>query len=133
MPGGHVAISQADRIQRAGAEVLDQHIGERDEAIERRASVRLLEVEGDALLVAIDAQEIRALAIEEGRPPRACVVAADRVLDLDHAGSHVGGEHRAVRAGEHPRQIHDRETRKGRFSHNRCMPWRTVIVFAGDS
>ncbi len=68
---------------------------------------RCFEVERQALLVAVDAQEVRALAAEERRTPRARVVALARLLDLDDARAHVGEQHRAVRTGQHAREVED--------------------------
>ena len=59
--------------QRAGAEVLHDDVGARQQPVQDLPSFRVLEIEGDALLVAVDAQEIRALAVDERRvPSRAC-------------------------------------------------------------
>jgi hypothetical protein len=91
------------------------------------------EIEGDAFLVAIDAEEIRAFAVLKGRPPRARVVAALRMLDLDHARAHVGREHRAVRPREDARQIEDGHARERRIRHNLSVAFPRVIVFSGDS
>src|SRR6188508_1448118 len=38
--------------------------------LENRASLRVLEIEREALLVPVDAEEIGALTTDEGRPPR---------------------------------------------------------------
>ena len=73
-----------------------------------RAALGVLEIERDALLVAVDAQEIRALAVDERRSPGARVVAAARMLDLDDPRAHVGEQHRAVRARQHARQVQHR-------------------------
>ena len=75
-----------------------------------------LEIERQAFLVAIDAQEIRALAVDERRTPRARVVAAPGLLELDDAGAHVGEQHRAVRARQHPGEVEDGQSRERRVS-----------------
>src|SRR5262245_32583140 len=97
MPRCDLRESEALPFERARAKVLDEDVGVRDEPIEHGAPVRMLEVERDALLVAIDAQVVRALALDERRSPRSRVVAAFGMLDLDYARTHVGREHRAVR------------------------------------
>ena len=99
-PPGHLGVSQPHAIQRAGPEVLHQDVGALEQGVEHPAAVRVLQVEGDALLVAVDAQEVRALARLERRPPRAGVVPLARLLHLDDARAHVGEHHRAVGAGE---------------------------------
>ena len=127
--------------ERARAEILDQHIAFRDEPVENRAPVGLLEIQRDAFFVSIDAQEIGALAlvrgvpiartlrdgVQEGRSPGARVIALARLLDLDDASAHVGQQHRAVRAGEHARQIEHRDAVER--SHNQRM----IIVYAGSA
>jgi uncharacterized protein YggE len=112
MRGGQRVVVEPEPREHAGAEVLHHDIGARDERVEHAASLGALEVQRHALLVPVDAQEIRALAVDEGRPPRARVVAAARLLDLDHPRAHVGEQHRAVRARQHARQIQHRHTRE---------------------
>ena len=65
-----------------------------------------LQIEGDALLVAVDAEEIGAPAADE-RLPRPGVVAVARVFDLDDLGAHVAEEHGAERTGEDAGEIED--------------------------
>ena len=83
------------------------------EAIDDAPAFGLLEVERDALLVAIRAEEVGALAADERRSPRACLIAVAGPLDLDDAGAHVGQHHRAVGAGQYSRQIEDGEAAQG--------------------
>src|SRR5581483_4718320 len=78
-------VVEAELRQRAGAEVLDEHVGVRDEPREDRAPLGPLEVERDALLVAVDAHEVRALPVHERWSPGARVVALARLFDLDDA------------------------------------------------
>ena len=75
------------------------------ESIEDVATAGRLEVEGDAFLVAVDAQKVSALAAHEGRTPGAGVVSLVRVFDLDDPSPHIAEQHRAVRSGEDPREI----------------------------
>src|SRR5690606_34290129 len=87
---------QPEARRRAGREVLDQHVGARDERIEDRPGLRVLHVERQALLGAVGPDEMRRL------PAHALVVAARevaaaRALDLDHARAEVGELARAVR------------------------------------
>ena len=108
-------VIEAHPGQRSRPEVLDEHVALRDEPIENGAPVRRLEVQGDAFLVAVDAEKIRALAADERRAPAARVVAAARLLDLDDAGAHVREHHRAVRARQDPGQI----------EHGHAVEWRS--------
>ena len=48
-----------------------------------------------------------------GWPPRAGLVADPRPLDLGHRGAQVGQHHRRERAGQHPREVEDREPIQG--------------------
>jgi len=121
---------EAELGQRAGPEVLDQYVRARDEPIERGSALGLLEVERHALLVAVDAHEIRALARLKGRTPAAGVVALARLFDLDHPRAEVGEEHRAVRPGEHAGQVEDGDTLKRSHMSNKS---RSIVVFAGSA
>src|SRR5690349_7699116 len=99
MPLGYRRVSKPETVHRARAEVFDENVGARDKRVEDRAAARMLEVERDAFFVAVDAEEIGALALDEGGTPAACIVPLARLFDLDDAGAHVGQHHRAVRAG----------------------------------
>ena len=105
--------------QRAGPEVLHQDVGASDERIEHTTALGMLEVERHALFVSIDAEKVSALAAEKRRPPGPGVVPATGLFDLDDARSHVGEQHGAVRAGEHPRQVEHH--RSGERSDACCL------------
>src|SRR6185295_10225302 len=98
-------VVEAHLRERARAEILDEDVALRDQLLQNRAPFGVLEVERDAFLVAVDAEEIRALAAKKWWSPRAGVVAFARLFDLDHARAHVAEQHRAVRARQHPRQV----------------------------
>ena len=83
--------------QRAGSEVLHQHVALRNEQIENRPSFGLLEVERHAFLVPVDAEKICALAVHERRSPTARVVSFAWLLDLDDPRPHVAEQHGAIR------------------------------------
>ena len=96
----------AETLHRAGPEVLDQHVGPREQTLEERAIGGQLEIEREALLAAVQRQEIRGAILDEG--PDAARVGADLgPLDLHDARAEIGEQHRAVRTREHPRQIDD--------------------------
>ena len=65
--------------------------------------------------------------VEERRPPGARVVALARLFDLDDARAHVGEQHRAVRAGQHAREVENGDSVERR--HNDGM----IIVYAGSA
>ena len=90
-------------LHHAGPEVLDQHVGVRDEALEQLAALGPAEVERDGALVARDdlpPQAVAVLAVAVG----ARGVAA-RVLDLDHVGAVVAEQHRGDRRGVDRAQV----------------------------
>ncbi len=101
----------AELFHRAGAEILDQHVGLVEEPLEDGAVGLGLEVERDRLLAAVDRGEIGRFAVAEGTV-FARVVALARRLDLDHARAHLGHQHGAIGPGEDARQIDDENARK---------------------
>src|SRR5256885_2004381 len=76
--------------------------------IPHAAYVPAVQSERDALLVAVQVDELRRLAAVERRPPRARDLAVER-LDLDDLGPVVAEHRRRERAGEGMRQIQDDE------------------------
>ena len=127
MPRSERVVIEAELRQRSRTEVLDDHVALRDQLLEQPPSLRVLEVDGDAFLVAIDAQEVRAFAFEERRAPGARIVAFARLFDLDHARAHVGQQHRAVGTREDAREV----------EHGDAVEWRhngqMIIVYAGSA
>jgi hypothetical protein len=112
----------AEPIEDPGPEVLPDDVGDPAEVEEHVAAVRLLEVERHALLAPVDGEEVRALAAvgaEEGRPHAAHRVAPGRLLDLDHLRAQVGEQHRAVRPGEHAREVEDADAVEEPALHRR--------------
>ena len=83
--------------------------------------LRLLEIERQALLVAVDAEEIRAFFADERRSPAARIVSPAGLLDLDDARAHVGEQHRAVRARENARQVDDEQAVERRRGIHRVV------------
>ena len=111
--GAHGLVPHAKAIGDAGHEVLDEHVRAGGEVAEQPRAVRLLEVERDPALVPVDGGEDGAHArAPRARAPLAEVVAALRALDLDHVRPQVGEQHRAVRAGDHAREIEDTDPRE---------------------
>jgi hypothetical protein len=125
--GRQRCVIETDPRQRTRPEVLDEHVGLCDQPIEHRAALGVFEVEGDAFFVAIDAQEICALAFEKRRSPRTRVVAFARLFNFDDARAHVREQHRAVRSRQHARQVENGDPVEWR--HNEAM----IIVYAGSA
>ena len=99
-------VVEAELGEAARLEVLDRDVGATQQLACQLDVVRVVEVEHDRLLVAVDREVVRRDAVVLGRAPGPCLVAG-RALDLDHGGAHVGQQHRAVRPGQHPRQVGD--------------------------
>ena len=80
-------VAEAELLHRAAPEVLDQHVGVAHQAQQDLAALRLLEVERDAALVAVQHQERRRDAVDARLAIAARVVAAGQLLDLDDVGA----------------------------------------------
>src|SRR5262245_30323278 len=104
--------AQSQPLERARPEVLDENVRAADERFDQLTALGRLEIDGDALRVAVRPEVVRAPAVDEGRPP-ARLVSVVRVLDLDHLGPHVAEQHRAEGAGEDTREVEDGETGEG--------------------
>ena len=76
-----------------------------DESLENALPVGMLEIAGDASLVAVDRKVIRGHTLDRGRRPIAGLITAARDLDLHHVSAVIGEHQRAVRSGERARQI----------------------------
>ena len=103
----HVGVTETEPVHHAGAEVFDQHVRRFDQAPQHLRAARRLQVQRDALLVAVHHQERGRLVADLGRNHVAGVVAGRNFLDLDDLGAHVGEHQRAGRARHDMRQIDD--------------------------
>src|SRR5262249_41598368 len=102
-PGDRLVV-EAEPRHHAWAELLDQHVRARDQRIEPRPFDRILEVERDALLAAIEPREACALAAPF-RPMRAHLLAAPGRLDLHHLGAGFGEQKRGQRPRQQGREV----------------------------
>ena len=104
-------MPEAEPLEDAGAEVLDEDVGPVDQAQQDVAVGLVLEVESDGLLVAVGGEEVRRLPVarlaDEGWSPAAGVVAVSGGLDLDHPGAEVAEHHRGVRPGQGAGEVDD--------------------------
>ena len=99
---------EPEPLERAGPEVLDEHVGVVDEAQQRRRrSAASLRSSDDRALVAVGQLPPQALAVALVAPRHVAQAVAAGPLDLDHVGAEVGEVAGAVRAGEHGRQVED--------------------------
>ena len=104
----HRLVAESQFVETSGLEVFDEDVGLRQQGTQVGRALRVLEVEPDAPLAAIDADEIGAPRAHEWRPA-AGVVAFGRFFDLDDVGAHVAEEHGAERTGEDTREVDDPE------------------------
>ena len=100
--GCKAGVVEAELLQHAGLEVLDHDVGRSGELPRHLRARGLLQVDADALLVAVEHRKKACARAEQ--PSRA--LALDR-LDLDDLGAHVGQHHRAGRAHHHVRELDD--------------------------
>ena len=87
--------------------VREEHVGARDQPSQHVGVARVFAVELDAALVAVDREEIRALAFEKWRSPGARLIADLRSFDLDDVGAEIAEQHRAVGSRERLRHVDD--------------------------
>ena len=94
------AAPSPSRSAAPGRQVLQEHVGFRQQPVEHVPRRVLLDVEREALLGAIGPDEVRRQAFH--RPVVAARgVAAARALDLDHARTELGELARGKRPGNH--------------------------------
>src|SRR5260221_563531 len=103
-----------------GPEVLDHDVGVLDQPVQDLERLRLLEIEGDAPLVAVQVLEI-------GAVPRAAepAIALGR-FDLDDFRAPIGELAHAGGAGAHARQIDDLEAGKRELAHDASLICATL-------
>ena len=105
-----ILVAEAERLERAGPVVLDEHVGGRDQLLQDLAAALGLQVERDRALVRGLRQEAGAhlgvvqFLVGAGR---AALVRIVRIVDLDDVGAEhgelIGGE----RPGQHMRHVDD--------------------------
>jgi hypothetical protein len=98
-------VAQAQPFERAAAVVFGQDVGLLHHGQQDLASLRMLQVEGDAALVAVQDHEGRRDPVHARLAVAARIVAAGKLFDLDHVGAHVGQHHAAGGAGHDLREF----------------------------
>src|SRR5689334_10573052 len=116
MARDNLRVPPAEPIERAGPEIFDDHVRAREQRVDHASGGSVFQIERDALLVAIDAEEVRAFAVDERGAPRARVIATAGLLDLDHPRAEIAELHRAVRARQHAREIQNRDALERRHT-----------------
>src|SRR6185436_15982352 len=91
--------AEPQAIERPRPEVFYEHVGFPREPSKDIGTVRRLQVQREAALVAVHSEEIAALTAGHERCKAARVVARTRFLDLDDVGAHVAEQHGAERPG----------------------------------
>lgn len=81
-------VPEAEALDGAGGEVLDEDIGLGEQGVKDLLALRVLEVEGEALLVAIEPDEVARHSVDR-RIVAAREIAGARPFDLDHPGPEV--------------------------------------------
>ncbi len=100
-----VLPGQAHAVERAGREILDQHVAGLDQLVEHALALRVLGVDRDRALVVVEhgeVERVRALHVDQ---LAARDVADARTLDLDHVGAEPGEQLRAGRTRLHMREV----------------------------
>src|SRR5262249_21663616 len=94
-------IGDAEALGLVAAQVVERGVGRAYQRVQHALRARMLQVQRQALLVAVEGLEEMAVTVgEEVWADRAGDVAAlPRVLDLDALGAEVGQHHAAERAG----------------------------------
>ncbi len=109
----HPSGREAEAVEHAGPEVLQQDVGPLDQRGQHRDAVVALQVQRDGLLVAVGRQEVgrlpfpAALGVDERRPPAPGVVTRPGGLDLHDTGAEVAQHHAGVGAGEGAGEVDD--------------------------
>jgi hypothetical protein len=86
---------------------MDERVGGPDDFEQRGARLRILEVEAERTLVAVDVQVSWSHARRATRLADVTHGVALGRLDLDHVGTLIGEQHRAVGTQDHVGQIDD--------------------------
>ena len=102
-----VLPGQPHAVERAGREVLDQHVAVLDQPLEDFLALGMLGVDGDRALVGVEHREVERVRALHVAQLAARDVADAGPLDLDAVGAHVGQKLRAGRAGLHVGEVED--------------------------
>src|SRR4029077_9107142 len=104
--------AETELANRLGAQRMDEDIGSADKPHETLLGCRLLQIENDAALVAVEMEKAAGHSIVAIR-----TIAAERVtlraLDLDDVGAHVCENMRRERTHDHVRQVDDANAAQG--------------------
>ncbi|MNC17418.1 hypothetical protein D3C75_652970 [compost metagenome] len=120
-------VVQAQLVHTPRLEVLDEHVGGVDQLQHGVAAFRRFDIDGDALLVAVEgAEEARPRAQQAARAVTA------QGFDLDHFGAKVTEDHAAGRPHDHVRNLDDTDAVQGKSGH-RATPRSSRSGVAGSA
>ena len=102
-----VLPSQSHAVERAGREILHQHVAVLDQTLEDFLALGMLRVDRDRALVAVEHREVERVLAFYVTELTSCDVADAGPLDLDAVGAHVAEKLRASRARLHMREVED--------------------------
>src|SRR6266540_3100014 len=106
------AMAEAQTLENAGAEVLQEDVGGPEQRTKHVLAARVLEIERQAALVRVEGQVEQAVRVRPILQHEAGGVALDRLLDLDHVRSEPG-QHLAARgSGLIVRDVNDADARQ---------------------
>jgi hypothetical protein len=98
----HVLVAAAKPVHRAGRIVLGQRVGAGDQLVRQRAALRVLDVDGNAALIAVEAgEEAGGKAVQAAR-----LVAVGRGLDLDHVRPQIAQHQPTGRPHDRLAELH---------------------------
>src|SRR5207245_9422152 len=127
-------VPDAERVHRACAEVLDDDVGAPHEREERALALGSLEVQHERSLVAVEAEEARAVLRSRGeRAEPARVVALAGRLDLHYVGAHVAEQRPRVWSGHEVAELENADAVEGEAAHGLPHPTRVRLRRASRS
>ena len=109
MPGACARVVDAELLDRPDPKILQHDVGVLEETKEEVLALRMFEIDLDAALVPVQADEVRRLALVERRSPGARDVAVSGRFDLDDLGAVVAEHRRRKRSRQRVSQIQNRD------------------------
>src|SRR5262249_13899950 len=103
-------IAKPKGFHGAGAKVFDQYVSGLDEPTQNLQRLRVLEVQCQAALTAVDTHKIGALTVDKRWTIAPRVIASFRALHFHHIGAHVPQHHGTVRASKDPGHVQHFDT-----------------------
>jgi len=128
-------VTEPEALEHPGTELLEEDVVPLDHPQNGRPRARLLQVEADAALAAVQREERGRRVTRRERRRQAQVVARTGVLQLVDAGAEVGQGQRGERARQQPREIEDADAggagRPSRRAHWKLKSFWSFIASIG--